>query len=139
MAKAPAVDSEKIRAQINDALQQHPEGLSPAKMFQAIYSRAPDRDKYEDLNAMQRLYYWLKSMAKSKHLLQVGRSHSSVYRLNNGRPKPEVTDIPKEKRPYTPRGSKNGKSNGAVNDQLVTFLVEDIRGKLDKLVELVTH
>lgn len=134
-------ESAEVRDTITAIVAQHPEGISPSAVYLEIYGKKPDLESYADLNAKQRIYYWLKSLAKSKHLVQFGKSHASMYKPNKGRPTPDVSDIPIEptaRRPYTKRAAaKNG--NGSINKELIAFVVSDLRDTLSKLERLVNE
>lgn len=144
MATAVSKESAEIRDKIMEIVQKHPEGISPANVYIEIYGKKPDLESYDDLNAKQRVYYWLKSLSKSKHVTQFGKSHASMYRVNGKRPTPDVADIPKERRSYTKRAQNgNGKHNGVSNNDVIAYIIDDLSAtfsaKLAKLRELIAH
>lgn len=97
----------------------------------AIYGDTNDTDEHR--RRAQRIRHALINLIGSKHIVKAGRG---LYKLNNGRPEPQVHDLPTAtKRKYTRHAHANG--NGAANGDLKGYLIRDIRAKLSELEALL--
>lgn len=101
------------------------------------------KDVDEHRRRQQRLRHALINLIESKHIMKVARGY---YQLNNGRPTPQVHDLPPLERPKGKKGRPlgarnavhyNGATNGAANGDLKSYLIRDIRGKLAELEALI--
>lgn len=99
----------------------------------AIYGDTKDADEHR--RRQQRLRHALIALLDSKHIVKAQRGY---YSLNNGRPEPQVHDIP-ERRKYTRRNvATNGSTNGhATSSDVRSYIIRDIRAKLTELEALV--
>jgi hypothetical protein len=97
------------------------------------------KDPDEHRRRQQRLRHSLLNLIDGKHIVKVSRGY---YQINNGRPVPQVHDLPSVRRKAgRPIGSRNthanGHKNGAANGDLRAYLIRDIRGKLTELEALL--
>lgn len=119
--------AEQLRDKALAMISEHPEGIKAAEIRTALLGNTNDVD--EERRRHQRLYHALRNLEKSRFIDEIARG---TWAPSNGRPKPEVTDLPARRgRPGPKPGHKN-----AANGDLKSYIIRDIRAKLAELEAL---
>ena len=129
---AKLLNAVETRERILGMLKAQPDGVTTADLIEALYGTV--KSDAEHKRGAQRVSFALSQLRKSKHVAKYGGMFG-VYKILNGRPVPEVGDLP-VRRGRQP-GSKNKSKNGSANGDLQGYILRDIRAKLAELEALL--
>lgn len=120
------VTAQQLRDKALALIKERPEGIKSGEIRVALLGNTNDID--EERRRGQRLYHALRNLEKSRFIDEIARG---TWAPSNGRPKPEVSDLPRRSRPGPKPGHKN-----AANGDLKSYIIRDIRAKLAELEAL---
>lgn len=128
------LEASEVRDKIVDLLKQHPDGLRVSDLAESILGATNNVDQARARAA--RISFSLRHLVKSR-MIQKGPKNTSPYFLSNGRPEPQVHDLPANgtRRGRQP-GSKNKPKNGVAPEGLRAYIIRDIKVKLAELEAL---
>lgn len=122
------LEAEEVREKVLALLKETPSGLRVLDLTNAIFGATDDYDKHRANSA--RISYALMGLKKAKRVKKIGGLMGHVV-LSDGRPTPEIHDLPANGKRTRSRAAHNGTAN-----PLRAYLIRDIKAKLAELEAL---
>jgi hypothetical protein len=131
MPKGPTVhiEASELREKILAQLRSHAAGMRVKELAETILGKSDDLD--EARARASRITFAMRALLEAKHVRK-GPMNTSPFFIREGRPEPNIADIPANARRGRPKGSKNGVANGSLR----SYILRDIRAKLAELEAL---
>jgi hypothetical protein len=130
-----SVSAEELRERILSKIKENPEGVTTATLITEFFGNVKDEDEYR--RGAQRVSFNLAVLKKAKLIKKYG-GMLGVYKLLDGRPEPQVHDLPDAvvRRKYPRKNGAHANGNGVANGDLKSYIIRDIRAKLTELEAL---